>query len=253
MSNAATLLPLDIKEKDTVFTEKNSNSNDFSFDKKVAAVFDDMVSRSVPFYHEMQRMTAELVNEFAVDNTNLYDVGCATGTTLLMLDKVLQKNVKLIGLDNSQEMLDKARVKMIENDVVHAFDLIFADLHKGLHIENASVITFILTLQFVRPLYRERVMRSIYEGMNENSCLILIEKVTSQDSIFNRLFIKNYYDFKRRNGYSEVEISHKRESLENVLIPYREEENYDLLKNAGFKQIEVFFRWYNFCGIIAVK
>lgn len=247
------ILPLDQTKKDTIFSEAHSNSNDFKFDQKVASVFDDMVSRSVPYYHEMQRMTAELASEFAVDNTNLYDIGCATGTTLIMLDKVLQQNVKLIGVDNSQEMLDKARTKMIENGVTHAFDLDIADLHQTLSIENASVVTLLLTLQFVRPLYREKVMQAIYNGLNTNGCLILIEKVTSEDSMFNRLFIKNYYDFKRRNGYSDTEIAHKREALENVLIPYRMEENFDLLKAAGFQKIDVFFRWYNFCGIIAMK
>ena len=96
-------------------------------------------------------------------------------------------------------------------------------------------------------------MKQIFDGLNDNGALILVEKVTSEDTIFNRLFINHYYDFKRRNGYSEMEIANKREALENVLIPYRMEENFDLLKNAGFKQVEVFFRWYNFCAIIAVK
>jgi tRNA (cmo5U34)-methyltransferase len=128
-----------------------------------------------------------------------------------------------------------------------------ADVHEGFVIENASVVTMILTLQFVRPLYRERVMQRIYNGLNEQGCLILIEKLTSQDTLFNRLFIGYYYDFKRRNGYSETEITQKREALENVLIPYRLEENVELLKSSGFGSIECFFRWYNWCGIVAVK
>ena len=120
-------------------------------------------------------------------------------------------------------------------------------------LRNASVVTMLLTLQFIRPLYRERLVREIHEGMVENGCLILIEKLTSEDTLFNRLFIKHYYDYKRRRGYSNTEISMKREALENVLIPYRLEENIDLLKVAGFRHVEMFFRWYNFCGIVAVK
>jgi tRNA (cmo5U34)-methyltransferase len=111
----------------------------------------------------------------------------------------------------------------------------------------------LLTLQFVRPLYRERVMQRIYNGLNEQGCLLLVEKLTSGDTLFNRLFISYYYDFKRRNGYSETEITQKREALENVLIPYRLEENIELLKTSGFRRIECFFRWYNWCGLIAVK
>ena len=69
----------------------------------------------------------------------------------------------------------------------------------------------------------------------------MIEKVTSEDTIFNRLFINHYYDYKRTAGYTETEITQKREALENVLIPYRMEENFDLLRGVGFRNIEVFF------------
>jgi tRNA (cmo5U34)-methyltransferase len=83
--------------------------------------------------------------------------------------------------------------------------------------------------------------------------LLLVEKLTCEDTTLNRLYIDHYYDFKRRNGYSEIEISKKREALENVLIPYRLDENVKLLKSAGFRQVETFFRWYNFCGLVAIK
>jgi tRNA (cmo5U34)-methyltransferase len=109
-----------------------------------------------------------------------------------------------------------------------------------------------LTLQFVRPLHRERVMKTIFNGMRPQGCLILVEKVLAEETLMNRLFIKYYYDLKRRNGYSDIEIAQKREALENVLIPYRLEENRQLLLGAGFRSTEVFFKWYNFCGILAL-
>jgi tRNA (cmo5U34)-methyltransferase len=97
------------------------------------------------------------------------------------------------------------------------------------------------------------VIHSLIEGMNQQSCLIIFEKITLDDSLFNRLFIRYYYNMKKRQGYSDVEIARKREALENVLIPYRPEENRELLSSAGFTHIEEFFRWYNFSGILAVK
>lgn len=239
-------------ERDEVFNEAYSAA-DFKFDSKVAAVFDDMVSRSVPFYLEMQRMTSELAQDLAVDGTNVYDIGCSTGTTMMILDKMLEQKVNFIGFDNSREMLAKAEEKFKLQKFSHPYELQFCDLHKEMKMENASLVTMLLTLQFVRPLYRERIMKQIFDGLNESGGLIMIEKLTSEDSLFNRLFINHYYDFKKRNGYSEVEISNKREALENVLIPYRMEENFELLHRAGFKHVEVFFRWYNFCGIVAVK
>ncbi len=126
-------------------------------------------------------------------------------------------------------------------------------MNQGLMVENASVVVMILTLQFVRPLYRERIINSIARGLKHAGCLILVEKLMFEESLFNRLFIKYYYEMKRRNGYSELEIAQKRTALENVLIPYRLEENRDLLLGQGFSQFEEFFRWYNFAGMIAVK
>ncbi len=246
-------LLLNTENKDAVFNEAKSGSDDFKFNAKVANVFDDMVSRSVPFYDEMQRMTCELAGDFAKPNTNLYDIGCSTATTLLALDETVDPAVKFIGLDNSADMLAKATEKVQAANIKRQIEFMTADLHQGLLLENASVITMLLTLQFVRPLNRQRIMKQLYNGLNEQGCLILIEKLTSESTVFNRLFINHYYDFKRRNGYSDMEIAQKREALENVLIPYRVEENIDLLKESGFKHIELFFRWYNFCGIIAVK
>lgn len=252
MSPVTVVPTLDTTKKDKVFDEA-AKQVDFKFNAKVAEVFDDMVSRSVPYYEEMQRMTCELARDFAMPNTRLYDIGCSTATTMLALDKTVNPAVEFIGIDNSEDMLAKARKKVAAESDVRPMEFRAADLHKGFHIENASVITMLLTLQFVRPLYREQVMKMLYNGLNENGALILIEKLTCEDGIFNRLFIEHYYDYKRRNGYSEMEIAQKREALENVLIPYRVEENVELLKWAGFRRVETFFRWYNFCGIIATK
>jgi len=240
--------------RDKVFDFRDKRVTDFAFDKTVVGVFDDMVGRSVPFYDEMQRMSAELAADFATDGSNVYDIGCSTGTTIRAFDKVIgAKNITFRGVDNSHEMLARAREKLEATPLDHPFALDYGDLNKGIAIENASVVSFILTLQFVRPLYRERVVKQIFDGLNPGGALIIIEKLTSEDSTFNRLFIQHYYEFKKRNGYSEMEIANKREALENVLIPYRMDENFELLHGAGFDKVEVFFRWYNFCGIIAKK
>lgn len=240
-------------EHDELFRSKKDMINDFDFGKETAQVFDDMLNRSVPFYGEIQRMMAEMAAYFSVENTNIYDLGCSTGETFLTLDPKVAPNVTFIGIDSSNEMLDKARKKFDDAKISHAFDLIHADLNLGVNIENASVVIMNLTLQFIRPLYREKLVRSIAEGVNEGGCLIVVEKVLSPDSLINRLFIKFYYDLKKRSGYNDLEIKQKREALENVLIPYHYDENRQLLQSNGFKACECFFRWYNFCGIIAVK
>ena len=238
--------------RDTLF-QAEQRSHDFDFDAKTAGVFDDMVQRSVPFYGEIQRMTCELASDFCVKGTNLYDIGCATGTTLEILDTVLDPGIAFVGVDNSADMLAKAGQKLQRMAARRQLTLINSDIHAEFSIDNASVVMMILALQFIRPLYREDLLRRINTALSTNGCLLLIEKVTGPYSLLNRLFIEHYYDFKRRSGYTEMEISRKRESLENVLIPYHIQENRELLFNSGFTQIEEFFRWYNFCGIVAVK
>jgi len=216
-------------------------------------VFDDMLGRSVPFYAETQRMIAEMAADFAAEGTNVYDLGCSTGTTLLNLDGVVPPQVKFIGVDNSPEMLERCRAKLKEHEFSRDHELICTDLNNGIQIVNASMVLMVLTLQFIRPLYRDKLVEQILRGLNPNGCLILVEKVIGEDSLFNRHFIKYYYELKKRHGYSELEISQKREALENVLVPYKLLENREMLIRSGFRYCDVFFKWYNFCGLIAVK
>jgi tRNA (cmo5U34)-methyltransferase len=241
------------KNKDEVFKDPRQRVDDFTFNSNVAHVFDDMVSRSVPFYHEIQRMITELAADFAVKGTNVYDLGCSTGTTLLNLDKVLDPAISFVGVDNSADMLEQCRSNFVAAKVARPYDLQLADLNQGVMIDNASVVILCLTLQFVRPLYREQSIKLIADKLPANGALILVEKVLGEDSLFNRLFIKYYYDMKRRNHYSDIEISQKREALENVLIPYKLLENRELLLRSGFRYVDTFFKWYNFSGMVAVK
>ena len=240
-------------QRDEIFSEKREGVADFDFGERTAEVFDDMLDRSVPLYRELQRMTGEIAAEFAVDGSHVYDLGCSTGITLRTLCEAVAADVRFIGVDYSEAMLVRARREFAERGITRPVEFIQADLNHGFAVTNASVVVLNLTLQFVRPLYRDLLVRSIHAGLNENGCLILIEKVLGNDSLFNRLFIRFYYDMKKRNGYSETEIAQKREALENVLIPYRVDENADLLRKNGFTHMDVFLKWYNFCGLLAVK
>lgn len=237
---------------DRVFAQEKA-AEDFRFDEQVAGVFDDMVDRSVPFYQEIQRMVGELAADYAVPGSHLCDLGCATGTTMALMDAVVSPDVTFTGIDNSPEMLEKCRIKFEQRQSARTPRLLCQDLKEMQLPENISVVSMVLTLMFVRPVHRRAVLSSIYESLNPGGALILVEKVVCDSPDLNRRYIKYYYDMKRRHGYSELEISQKREALENVLIPYTESENRQMLADAGFSRSEVFFRWYNFCGMVAVK
>ncbi len=243
----------DKQNLDNVFKEEIKKPSDFKFGATVAQAFDDMVERSVPYYNEIQRMIIELAAEHAIPGTNVVDLGCSTGTTMIGLNPYVSSDIRFVGIDDSAEMLKKCDLKLKQENFEREYELINADLHGEVNIENASVVILCLTLQFVRPIYRERLLKKIFDGLVPGGVLIISEKILAEDSMFNRNFIKYYYDYKRRNQYSEMEISQKREALENVLIPYKLSENLKMLMEAGFQHTELFFKWYNFSGFIAVK
>lgn len=239
--------------KDQVFKEEIQKTGDFKFNTAVANVFDDMVNRSVPFYGEIQRMMTEQAADYAKPGTDVYDLGCATGTTLIGMNTAIAEEIRFIGIDDSQEMLGKCQAKLEQAGFKRPFELRVEDLNENVEISNASVVISCLTLQFVRPINRAKLLKSIFDGLNSGGVLILVEKILAEDSVFNRDFIKYYYNHKRRNQYSEMEISQKREALENILIPYKLSENISLLHDTGFTHCEVFFKWYNFVGLMAIK
>lgn len=240
---------------DTIF-RADSRPSDFAFDAGVSAVFDDMVSRSVPFYTELQRMLVDLAVEFLPEENGVVcDLGCSTGTTLALLAAHPRSpaSTRFIGVDNAPDMLDRARTKLASGIAAGRVELIEADLAAGMHLPRCHVVLMNWTLQFVRPLHRESVLRWVADRIESPGALLLSEKVLVADSLLNRTYIELYLQYKRRNGYTDREIQRKREALENVLVPYRVEENTQMLQRCGFGTVDSFFRWFNFASFVAIK
>ena len=243
-------------DRDHVFDNKKVRGSDFEFNEEVANVFDDMLTRSVPFYLEQQNLLKAIAKKFYMPGTKIIDLGCSTGTTLIHLAKEVENAIQLVGYDSSQPMLEKARANMKLAGVSEQIELLYADLNEdlsGLDFSHTSIVTLCWTLQFIRPLKRDALIKKIYDNMVKGGVLIITEKVLTNDSNMNRFFIDFYYDFKRKNGYTDDEILHKREALENVLIPYRLDENFELFRRNGFQIVETFFQWFNFVGMLCVK
>jgi tRNA (cmo5U34)-methyltransferase len=229
--------------------------SDFRFDRKVASVFDDMAVRSVPFYVELQRMTGELAAAFYRRGTTVYDLGCATGTTLVsMMRAIRDPRARFVGLDSSPPMLERARSNVAKFRDRRDVTFVVGDLDRPtFRLRRASVVTMNWTLQFVRPVHREALLEKIHAALVDGGALILCEKILGAPEELNRLYIGLYHDFKRRNAYSELEIAQKREALENVLMPCTVDENAELLRAVGFRSVDPFFRWYNWAAFLAVK
>lgn len=234
--------------KDKVF--KKEIIKQFEFDEEVASVFDDMLSRSVPFYNEVLNLTADFAIKNSKESDVILDLGCSTASTLIEIYRKSKSKLKLIGIDNSPAMLKRAnrKVKAYGADI----DLIEGDILRS-DFTKSNVIITNYTLQFIRPLYREELVKKIYNSLSDDGVFIFSEKVVSEDKILNKQLIDKYFEFKKEQGYSDFEIVQKREALENVLIPYSEKENRQLLKRVGFKHSETIFKWMNFATFIARK
>jgi len=233
---------------DKVFTKPIKKQ--FEFDEEVAAVFDDMLERSVPYYKESQKITQFFALKHLSEGGVLYDLGCSTASLLLNIHRAKELNAKLVGLDNSEAMLQQARRKCEAYGA--DIEVLNADI-LNYKYENADVFISNYTLQFIRPLVREELVKKIALSLKKEGVFIFSEKVISHHSKLNKDLIECYYDFKKTQGYSEYEIMQKREALENVLVPYSEEENITMAKNAGFSHCEVLLRWANFATFIAIK
>ena len=222
----------------------------FEFDEDVASVFDDMLRRSVPYYKEVLDLTTSFSLKYLKESDTVYDLGCSTASTLINIAKNTDLNLKLIGVDNSTAMLERAShkanafgidIKFLEDDIFN------------IELENSKLIISNYTLQFIRPLMREKLIKKIYNSLEDGGIFIFSEKVISEDKVLNKQFIDEYYNFKKEQGYSEFEIARKREALENVLIPYSYDENKKMILDAGFKSFDCLFKWINFGTFIAIK
>ncbi len=239
-------------EKDSLF-QVEQIAEDFVFNERVAQVFDDMLDRSVPFYEEVILSIARIMRSMLKDGDAVVDLGCATGSTLMRLNSLLaDRNFHYTGIDNSSAMLEKAKNKVGMFSKQDNITFSHGDI---MDLKQPDTSAFILnyTLQFIRPLHREKFLNQVFANLRPGGLCILSEKIISHHSSLNRNFISIYHGFKQEKGYSELEIANKREALENVLIPCSLEENRSMLQSAGFMEIEPFFQWFNFVSFLAVK
>lgn len=239
--------------KDEIFKTPGAGKKPFEFNAQVADVFDDMVSRSVPFYNEVLQMSAELAKEFYQAGTVIYDLGCSTGAIVPLMEREFgDMSFAYTGIDSSENMIEKAdsiTARMRSNAVCK---FICADI-TDVDFLSTSVIVSNYTFQFLKPLARRTLLRKIYAALSPGGCLIVSEKCLEDSADMSRVFADRHHAMKERHGYSKLEIAEKRDALENVLIPFRVSENIEMLQEAGFSPVSIFFKCYNFASFIALK
>lgn len=240
-------------EKDRIFAGKKGKPEPFRFNREVARVFDDMLNRSVPLYGESIRRQAEIASAYYQEKSRIYDLGCSNGNLgLLILDQMKGREFSLIGVDSSFPMIEKYNRQLVHKTESASVCLICGFL-EDIRIKKASVVLINLTLQFIAPQKRDAVLAAVFNGLNSGGILLLTEKTVHREKVLNDLEIRFYKKFKLENGYSELEISRKREALEKVLVPDTIETHQKRLERAGFKTMDVWLKWFNFASFIAVK
>ena len=229
--------------KDNVIPEAK-----WEFDENVTECFDDMLSRSIPDYDMMRKLVTEIGTHFIKLNTAVMDIGCSNGNAIAPFFQKYALDNTFYMLDTSEPMIQKCKERFgnVEN-------ICLWDITKGLPQCNASLILSILTLQFTPIEYRQAIVQNVYNTLNKGGAFILVEKVLGNTCDIDSLSVEKYYKMKSDNLYTQEQIQKKRKSLEGVLVPITAKWNEDLLKEAGFKQIDCFWRSLNFAGWVAIK
>ena len=247
--------------KDSIYATPLADVGGFVFDQKVADVFPDMLERSVPGYKSVIAQSGLLADKFARDNTSCYDLGCSLGATLLAMRHAIgHRPCQLIGVDNSEAMVSRCG-EILAQDAAQTeqqgtrladVELVCDDIC-NISFAPTSVAALNFTLQFIAPEARLDLLSRLAAATVAGGVLILSEKIAFDDPVLNDLFIDRYHAFKKANGYSDLEISQKRNALENVLVPDTLEVHRQRLLEAGYSRCSVWFQCFNFVSLIAIK
>ncbi|WP_077340615.1 carboxy-S-adenosyl-L-methionine synthase CmoA [Pseudocolwellia agarivorans] len=240
-------------DTDLIFSSKKAQIQDFAFDKQVVEVFPDMISRSVPGYNTIINTIGNLSKEYAQANTNIYDLGCSLGAaTLAMKKSITVKNCSIIGIDNSSAMVERCKMHVNAFKGESQVEICEGNI-LDIELKNASMVVLNFTLQFIEPEARKNLIQKIYNGLQPGGILVLSEKLKASDNVCNELLIDLHHNFKRENGYSELEIAQKRTAIENVMRPDTLETHLSRLKDSGFNHVNQWFQCFNFMSLVAIK
>jgi len=238
-------------KQDRLFAKSRATTSGFRFDEKVVRVFPDMISRSVPGYELVIPMIGMLARRYAQPDSNIYDLGCSLGAaSLAMALAVKAEGTEIIAVDNSEAMVARCRQRVAESDVAVPVDMRLENM-LDTPIENASVVVLNFTLQFLDRGQRQGLVNRIAAGMRSGGALIISEKICFEDEQEQQDQTAWHHDFKRTQGYSELEIAQKRDALDNVLQPDTEARHIQRLQQAGLRNPRRWFQCFSFASYIA--
>jgi len=240
-------------EQDQLFAKSRALTTGFRFDEQVVKVFPDMIARSVPGYELIVPMIGLLARRYAQPDSKIYDLGSSLGAASLAMSLAVRANgTEIIAVDNSAAMVERCKKSLAENGGRIPIDVRLQNM-LDTKIENASVVVLNFTLQFLDLDQRQALINRIAAGMRTGGALILSEKICFEDELEQADQTVWHHDFKRAQGYSELEIAQKRNALEDVLRPETERAHLDRLQQAGLSNSRRWFQCFSFASYIAFK
>lgn len=221
----------------------------WEFNEAVVDVFDEMLQRSIPQYETMRRTVYEIGRRFARDGEPgiVLDLGCSRGEAMAPF---VESGWQAVGYEVSAPMLAASRERFADTPRVQIFK---HDLREKFTAPLTDVVLAVLTLIFTPINHRQRIVRDAYESLRPGGAMIVVEKVLAHGADLDRLMVDVYHESKIAAGYSREEVDRKALALEGVQVPVTREWNLDLLRSAGFAEVDTFWQWCNFCGFIGVK
>lgn len=238
--------------RDTIFAAPRESVGDFAFDEKVAEVFPDMIERSVPGYRDIVGAIGPLTRRFARPGTRLYDLGCSLGACAAEMLRAAPADCEIVAVDSSPAMAARAaaalrgvpggpRVTVRRGDVT------------AIPLGTSSLVALNFTLQFIPPEKRAPLLEKTAAALVPGGALVLSEKFAFADPVIGDALAELHRDFKKTNGYSDLEISQKRAAIENVLIAEEIPVHLERLRRCGFSRAALWCLRFNFGSILAVK
>lgn len=264
--------------RDELYRTRETRPGSFRFDEQVADVFPDMIDRSVPGYSLIVPMIGQLARRYVQPGSTVHDLGCSLGAVILSIRSALlgdgeRGDVRLVATDNAPAMVRRLGKRLAEAGIPHRVtgvevqpagpppgeaggplpvELVCGDI-RDTAIDDASLVALNFTLQFLGLEGRDRLLARIAEGLRPGGVLVLAEKVRFDDEAAQARQTDWHHDFKRLQGYSELEIARKRTALEAVLVSETESAHRERLERCGFRRVTRWFQCFGFCAWLAER
>lgn len=224
----------------------------FEFDDEVAAIFQDMATRSIPMYEEVHRLHCSLLHEALEEATLVVDVGSSTGHLFGAIEHELgftlsEAGIEGLAIDSSPHMMGELRTRFPTvvgacRDITEAVDL----------KRPADIIFCLYTLQFIPPERKALAFDWIVRNLKLGGYLVLGQKESVPGVWADMAFTEEYHQFRRDNGYTQAEIDAKTSALAGSMWPISIAQIQSELAARGVVTYPT-SRWLQFSTLIGVR